>query len=70
MVEFKKSLTEAEARRYMSQILSVCNYMQNNLVVHRDLKPENLFLYSNMDIKIGDFELARKLSYSGEKIKG
>ena len=28
-------------------------------VMHRDLKPNNLFLNTNLDVKIGDFGLAR-----------
>jgi len=35
--------------------------------VHRDLKLGNLFLSENMEIKIGDFGLATKLDFHGQK---
>jgi len=42
--------------------------MQNR-VIHRDLKLGNLFLNEKLEIKIGDFGLATKLEYDGEKKK-
>ena len=41
--------------------------MHINKVIHRDLKLGNLFLSDKMEIKIGDFGLAAKLEYEGEK---
>lgn len=43
--------------------------MHNNRVIHRDLKLGNLFLSEKMEIKLGDFGLATKLDYDGEKKK-
>lgn len=37
--------------------------------MHRDLKLGNLFLNDNMEVKMGDFGLATKLEYLGEKRK-
>ena len=36
-------------------------------VIHRDLKLGNLFLSDKMEIKIGDFGLATRLEYEGER---
>lgn len=36
-------------------------------VIHRDLKLGNLFIDDNMNIKIGDFGLATKEEYDGER---
>jgi len=36
-------------------------------VIHRDLKLGNLFLSDKMEIKIGDFGLATKLDFPGER---
>lgn len=36
-------------------------------MIHRDLKLGNLFLSNNMEIKIGDFGLATKLEFDGER---
>ena len=43
--------------------------MHSNKVIHRDLKLGNLFLNDNMEIKLGDFGLATKLDFEGEKKK-
>ena len=43
--------------------------MHQHKVIHRDLKLGNLFLNEDMQVKIGDFGLATKLEYSGEKRK-
>lgn len=42
-------------------------YMHSHRVIHRDLKIGNIFIGENMDVKIGDFGLATKLDFDGEK---
>ena len=41
--------------------------MHKNSVIHRDLKLGNLFLSEKMEIKIGDFGLATRVEFEGEK---
>jgi len=41
--------------------------LQSNRVIHRDLKLGNLFLSEKMELKLGDFGLATKLEFDGEK---
>ncbi|MGH0117023.1 UNVERIFIED_CONTAM: hypothetical protein FKN15_024968 [Acipenser sinensis] len=65
----RKAVTEAEARYYMRQIITGCLYLHNNRVIHRDLKLANLFLNDDMEVKIGDFGLATKIEYDGERKK-
>ncbi|EKX53816.1 hypothetical protein GUITHDRAFT_64205 [Guillardia theta CCMP2712] len=70
MLEFvkrKKRLTESETRRYMLQMLDGVRYLHQNKVIHRDLKLGNLFLNHGDDVKIGDFGLACKLQFDGER---
>ncbi|CAL1547050.1 unnamed protein product [Lymnaea stagnalis] len=65
----RKAVTEPEARYFIRQIVEACQYLHNNKVIHRDLKLGNLFIDDEMEIKIGDFGLATKLDYEGERKK-
>lgn len=49
-------LSENEARKKFSQILSAVEYCHSHHIVHRDLKTENLLLDGNMDIKLAGEE--------------
>lgn len=42
-------------------------YLHHHRVIHRDLKLGNLFLNDRMEVKIGDFGLATKLEFDGER---
>ncbi|XP_076471497.1 serine/threonine-protein kinase PLK1-like isoform X2 [Babylonia areolata] len=63
----RKAVTEPEARYFVKQVISACQYLHNNKVIHRDLKLGNLFINDEMEIKIGDFGLATRLDYDGER---
>ena len=62
-------MVELEVQCYLSQIVSSLKYLHKQKVIHRDLKLGNLFLNENMEIKLGDFGLATKLEYEGERKK-
>ncbi|GJQ86458.1 polo [Trypoxylus dichotomus] len=63
----RKAITEPETRFYMRQILSGVQYLHNNNIIHRDLKLGNLFLNDDLHVKIGDFGLAAKIEFDGER---
>ncbi|XP_072273656.1 serine/threonine-protein kinase PLK1 [Pyxicephalus adspersus] len=65
----RKAVTEPEARYYLRQTILGCQYLQGNKVIHRDLKLGNLFLNDDLDVKIGDFGLATKVEFDGERNK-
>ncbi|XP_061840159.1 serine/threonine-protein kinase PLK1 [Nerophis lumbriciformis] len=65
----RKAVTEPEARYYMMHLLKGVQYLHNNKVIHRDLKLGNIFLNDDMDVKIGDFGLATKIEFDGERKK-
>ncbi len=63
----RKAITEPEARYFVKQVVDACQYLHGNKVIHRDLKLGNLFINEDMAIKIGDFGLATKVGYDGER---
>ena len=65
----RKILTEHETRYYMNQILNGVHYLHGNRIIHRDLKLGNLFLNDSLVVKIGDFGLAAKIEFDGERKK-
>ncbi|KAG9467746.1 serine/threonine-protein kinase PLK1 [Eleutherodactylus coqui] len=65
----RKAVTEPEARYYLRQTIHGCQYLHSNKVIHRDLKLGNLFLNDDMEVKIGDFGLATKVEFDGERKK-
>jgi len=69
LLKRRKRLTELEVQCYMMQLIPALKYMHSHRIIHRDLKLGNLFLSDKMEIKIGDFGLATKLEFDGEKKK-
>merc|ERR1712241_802851 len=63
----RKAVTEPESRYFVHQILLGCKYLHDNKIIHRDLKLGNVFLNDSMEVKIGDFGLATKVDYAGER---
>ncbi|CAH2262155.1 serine/threonine-protein kinase polo [Pararge aegeria] len=63
----RKAITEPETRFYMHQILLGVQYLHSQRIIHRDLKLGNLFLDDDLHVKIGDFGLAAKIEYEGER---
>ncbi|KAH7961957.1 hypothetical protein HPB52_013740 [Rhipicephalus sanguineus] len=65
----RKMLTEGEARYFLHQLLLACRYLVQEKVIHRDLKLGNLLLNDKMELKVGDFGLATRLEFDGERKK-
>lgn len=63
----RKSLTEAEVRYLVKQICLACLFLHEKRIVHRDLKLGNLFINEQMELKVGDFGLATRISDGNER---
>ena len=63
----RKRLTELEIQCYLQQVVSALKYLHSHRVIHRDIKLGNIFLSDKMEIKMGDFGLAAKLEFDGER---
>ena len=67
LLKRRKTLTEIEVQCYIIQLIKGLQYLHSHKIIHRDLKLGNLFLTDKMELKIGDFGLATKLDFDGEK---
>jgi len=67
LLKQRHTVTEAEARYFMSQAVQGVHYLHNEGIIHRDVKLGNLFINHNMEIRIGDFGLAVRADKSGKK---
>ena len=67
LVKRKRRVSEAEVSYYIRQLVEGLLYLKTVNVIHRDLKLGNLFLSSSHGLKIGDFGLAAKLDFEGQK---
>jgi polo-like kinase 1 len=67
LIRRRKRLTEIEVQSYTFQVVSALKYLHSHRVIHRDIKLGNLFLSEKMEIKLGDFGLATKLEFDGER---
>ena len=67
LLKRRKRLTEIEVQCYLVQMIKALKYLHSHRVIHRDLKLGNLFLTDKMELKVGDFGLATKLEFEGER---
>lgn len=67
LLKRRRRLDEIEIRCYLMQMISGVKYLHSHRIIHRDLKLGNLFLTDRMEEKIGDFGLATKLEFEGDK---
>jgi len=67
LLKRRKTLTEIEVQCFMMQLIKALKYLHSHRIIHRDLKLGNLFLTDKMELKVGDFGLATKLEFEGER---
>ena len=67
LIRRRKRITELEAQSYLFQLIQAMKYLHGHRVIHRDIKLANILISENMEIKLGDFGLAAKLEYDGER---
>ena len=66
----KKPLEEHEVSEILSLLLDCLNYLREKGVCHRDIKPANILYHpESKTLKLIDFELARMIRYSHEKLE-
>ena len=63
----RKAISEPETRYFLQHVLLGVKFLHERNIIHRDLKLGNLFLNDDMEVKIGDFGLATKVDFTGER---
>lgn len=69
LLKRRKRLSDIEVKCYLLQLVRALEYLHSNSIIHRDLKLGNLFLSGDMHVKVGDFGLATKVNFEGERKK-
>ena len=67
LIRRRKKLLELEVQCYLVQLIEAVKYLHSHRIIHRDLKLGNLFITDKMEIKVGDFGLATRLDFEGER---
>jgi len=60
-IRAKGAFEEKIARKFFFQILAGLNHIHDKGFAHMDLKPENVFIDSEFNLKVADFDLSLKL---------
>ncbi|OBT89859.1 RAN protein kinase [Pseudogymnoascus sp. 03VT05] len=63
-------LETEHVRDFMIQLIDAVEYVHSKGMYHRDIKPENIFLMKDGSMKLGDFGLATKDTWSYETTVG
>ena len=67
LLKKRRKLKEIEVQYYIYQLIQALIHLQERNIIHRDLKLQNIFLTEKLELKLGDFGLARKLMYPEAK---
>jgi polo-like kinase 1 len=63
LVKKRSKLTEIEVQYYIRNLINALKYLhEEKNIVHCDLKPGNIFLTDKLEVKLGDFGLAKRLT--------
>lgn len=56
-----------ECQKFIYELSEGLKYIHSKKIIHRDIKLGNIFLGEKNKVKIGDFGLASRIEFEGEK---
>ena len=62
LIKNRDKLKEIEVQYYIKNLIDALIHLHERNIIHRDFKLGNIFLTDKMELKLGDFSLAKKLS--------
>ena len=65
-VNGKRWFSEEEAAIIFMELCQAAEHLHKRNILHRDIKPENIFMDEKMNLKLGDFGLAKVMGDSNE----
>uniref|UniRef100_A0A0N5B2I9 Polo kinase n=1 Tax=Strongyloides papillosus TaxID=174720 RepID=A0A0N5B2I9_STREA len=61
----RRIVLEHEARYLVKQLSDACQYLHSNNIIHRNLRMGTLYLTSDLSLKVGKFEVSKRICPNG-----
>jgi len=60
----EKPLADSTVKRLMIDLLTAIDILHSKMIMHRDIKPDNILIGRDGRLKLADFGLAKKASFT------
>ena len=67
LLKRRKKLTELEVQYYVIKIINALKYLHSQKIIHRNIKPHSIYFTRNMEMRLGNFDLAANINFDGKR---